>query len=313
MINVFRYDLAQKILWDSFIDISKNGTFMLKRDYVEYHSNRFIDFSLLFYEDNKLIGVMPGSLHGNEVHSHGGLTYGGIVMDFKMTTPKMLEVFIVLQKFLQSQGIKRLIYKKIPKIYEIYPSDEDLYALFINNAKLFRRDISTTLLIENKIPFNERRKRNIKKALKANLYVKESFDYIQYIDLLSKVLNGYHNTKPVHNADEINHLIKMFPENIKLFAAFCNNEMLAGVLIFEMQTVVHTQYMANSDKGRNLGALDLVIEYLVNTYAQNKRYFDFGISNENNGQFLNIGLVTQKQEFGGRGVIHDFYQMEIAI
>lgn len=33
----------------------------------------------------------------------------------------------------------------------------------------------------------------------------------------------------------------------------------------------------------------------------------FGICTENNGNFLNEGLINQKQEFGGRGIVHDFY------
>ena len=76
-ITTENYKAEKKQVWDEFIDNSKNGTFMLKRDYMDYHADRFKDFSLMFYEDDKLIAVMPASLHGNEVRSHGGLTYGG--------------------------------------------------------------------------------------------------------------------------------------------------------------------------------------------------------------------------------------------
>ena len=92
-LNTILYNQELKNEWDKFVDNSKNGTFMLKRDYMDYHSDRFQDFSLMFYEDNKLIAVMPASVHGDEVRSHGGLTYGGIISNRKMTSPKMLEVF----------------------------------------------------------------------------------------------------------------------------------------------------------------------------------------------------------------------------
>jgi hypothetical protein len=70
--------------------LSKNGTFMLDRNYMDYHSDRFIDHSLIFYDEkDKLIAGMPASLHENEIISHGGITYGGIISDKKMTVQKM--------------------------------------------------------------------------------------------------------------------------------------------------------------------------------------------------------------------------------
>ena len=103
----------------------------------------------------------------------------------------------------------------------------------------------------------------------------------------------------------------MFPKNIKLFVAKKDNKILAGTVIFEDETIVHTQYLANSDKGRELGALDLVIDRLINEVYKNKLYFDFGISNEDNGKYLNIGLINQKESFGARAVVHDFYELKI--
>ena len=42
MIAICPYNPQHKSLWDSFVDSAKNATFMLKRDYVEYHADRFI-------------------------------------------------------------------------------------------------------------------------------------------------------------------------------------------------------------------------------------------------------------------------------
>ena len=327
-ITVEIYNAEKKQVWDEFITNSKNGTFMLKRDYMDYHSDRFKDFSLMFYDEGKLIAVMPASLHGDEVRSHGGLTYGGIISNRKMTSPKMLEVFDSLKEFLKENNIKKLLYKRIPSIYHSYPSDEDLYALFRNDAKIVRRDISTAILMEDKINFNERRRRNIKKAIKANLKVVQSFDFDGYINLVNDVLGAYHGAKAVHTGAELKLLAERFPDVIKLFIAENDeHEMLAGVLIFDTPLTVHSQYIANSDKGRDIGALDMVFDYLINQYCTPlppsgtspasgadipaKKYFDFGISNEEEGRVLNFGLVSQKQEFGGRGIIHDFYELEI--
>lgn len=312
MIKTAKYYPLQKTVWDDFIENSKNGTFMLKRDYMDYHSDRFKDFSLMFYDDDKLIAVMPASVHGDEIRSHGGLTYGGIVSNKKMTVQKMLDVLDSLTAFLKEQKIKHLLYKRIPSVYHVYPSDEDLYALFRNNAQLTRRDISTAIYLPDKIKFSDLRKRGAKKAKKNGLNVKQSTDFKTYIGLLAKVLEEHHGTKPVHTADELALLASRFPNVIKLFAAFdSQNVMLAGVVIFDCGQTVHAQYIANSNEGREIGALDLVFDYLINEYSSGKKYFDFGISTEDNGRFLNNGLISQKEGFGGRGIIYDFYSLEI--
>lgn len=312
MITIKKYSSTEQPIWDDFIDNSKNGTFMLKRGYMDYHSDRFIDNSLMFYEDDKLIALMPASKHGNELRSHGGLTYGGIITNKKMTAQKMLDIFDEMKKHLTECNITKLIYKCVPCIYHNYPADEDLYALFRNNAKLIRRDISTTIFLPEKIKFSDLRKRGAKKALKNGLLVKESHDFKTYIALLADVLKLHHDTKPVHTAEELELLASRFPDIIKLYAAFDEEEkMYAGVVIFDTPQTVHAQYIANSEKGREIGALDLVMDYLINTYAVDKKYFDFGISTEDSGRYLNNGLISQKEGFGGRATVYDFYEMEL--
>jgi hypothetical protein len=278
---------------------------------MDYHSDRFIDNSLMFYDDSELVAVLPASRHDHELRSHGGLTYGGIISNRKMTVQKMLDVFISLKEYMKENEISKLLYKRVPSIYYTYPSDEDLYALFVNNAKLIRRDVSTTIDLTNRIYFNERRKRNIKKAQKANLEVRLSLDFDEYISLLSEILQTQHNTKPVHSGKELQKLNECFPENIKLYGSFLGNRMVAGTVVFETPTVIHTQYLANSTAGREIGALDFAIEHLILLYSSTKRYLDFGISTENDGLYLNDGLISQKQEFGGRAVVYDFYELKV--
>lgn len=311
MIIIRRYNPNDDVAWDTFVDTSKNGTFMLKRGYMDYHADRFEDYSLMFYNDEKLVALLPASIHGSELRSHGGLTYGGFVTNLHMTAQIMLKIFETLKEYMSQHKIKSLLYKRVPAIYYLYPSDEDLYALFCNDARLVRRDISSSIYMADKVHFTERRRRGVKKAQKEGLEIRESHDYKQYIALLTQILSKYHNATPVHTAAELELLAGRFPENIKLYAAFKEDIMLAGVVIYETNKVAHTQYIANSDEGRLCGALDAVMDFLINQCYSKKEYFDFGISTEKEGRYLNEGLITQKQEFGGRAVVHDFYKIEI--
>jgi hypothetical protein len=311
MIEIRRYNQADAVIWDAFIDASKNGTFMLKRGYMDYHADRFTDHSLLFYREEELVALLPASQHGDELWSHGGLTYGGMVVNLKMTVQLMLSLFEALKVFMCSNGITRLIYKRVPSIYYTYPSDEDLYALFRNNAILTRRDISATIFMPERIRFSERRRRGVKNAIKSGIKIKESCDYEQYVEMLSDILAKYHNAKPVHTAAELKLLADRFPDNIKMYAAYQDDRMIAGVVMYVTPKVAHTQYIANSDEGRQCGALDALMDYLINECYSDKEYFDFGISNENEGRFLNEGLISQKQEFGGRAIAYDFYELKV--
>ncbi|MBP6584894.1 MAG: hypothetical protein KA215_04420 [Flavobacterium sp.] len=107
---------------------------------------------------------------------------------------------------------------------------------------------------------------------------------------------------------EIDKLIRNFPDNNKLFEAKEEDRIIAGTLIFENEKIVHTQYLANSTEGRNLGALDFVLNKLTTEVFKNKTYFDFGISTENNGRHLNNGLITEKEGFGSSAVTYGFYE-----
>ena len=310
--NIIKYTKKYKIQWNDFVKNCKNTHFFFLRDYIEYHSDRFDDYSLLIFDDNnKLISVLPANIKNNILYSHQGLTFGGFLVDDKMKTETMLEIFENMKIFLANNSILKLVYKCIPYIYHIKPSEEDRYALFRNDAKLIRRDVTTTITLDNKIKYQDQRKRAIKKAIKNEFIFEETKNLDEYWKLLNDVLALQHNEKSVHSLGEIKKLITLFPNNIKVFVAKKENKILAGTLIFKNTNIVHTQYLANSHEGKIFGALDFVIDKLITEVYKDKKYFDFGISNEEAGRYLNTGLIAQKEGFGARAVVHDFYELEI--
>lgn len=310
--KILAYVHTQKNSWDEFVKNSKNGYFFFQRDYMEYHRDRFQDYSLMvFNSKEKLIALLPANIENNILYSHQGLTFGGFLVDDKMKTETMLEIFELLKKFLRGKNIQKVIYKCIPHIYHIKPSEEDRYALFRNNAKLIRRDVTSTIELMERIRYSKGRKWAINKAKKECVEVIKSNDYQVFWNILTNVLENSHKTKPVHNLIEIEKLANLFPEHIKLYLAKRNKDILAGALVFENLNIVHTQYLANSEKGKNIGALDFLIDCLIKDIFKKKKYFDFGVSNEDAGRHLNTGLIAQKEGFGAKAVVHDFYELEI--
>ena len=311
-ITVSKYGSEQKSLWDDFIGRAKNSTFLFYRDYMEYHADRFPDWSLLFRDETQdLVAVMPATVTGDALSSHGGLTFGGIISDIHMKMPLMLAIFEKLKRYLKEQGIARLIYKAVPHIYHLVPAEEDLYALQYNNGNLVRRDVSSAIKLDAKLPYSKGRKYEIKQARKAGVEVRISNDFSSFMAIEERVLSTKYNVSPVHTAAEISMLANRFPANIKLFMAYRGDEPLAGVVIYENRTLAHAQYIAANEQGKKLGALDMVLNYLIADYYREKEYFDFGISTENQGRVLNAGLIGNKESFGARSIVHDFYELLI--
>jgi hypothetical protein len=310
--KVIQYSLNLKQAWDNFIHQAKNSHFMFYRDYMDYHSDRFSDASLMIYDQSQLVAVFPANRCDGVIHSHQGLSFGGLIMADKLRSAAVIQIFEAIIQFYRSQLVTKIIYKSIPHIYHSYPAEEDLYALTRFNTKLIRCDISSTIQMKNKIEFVELRKRAVRKALKNKLRVEQSYDFKAYWQIVSTILEERYNSSPTHTVEEIELLADRFPNNIKLFVAYTEaNVLLAGVVVYINNNVVHTQYLANSSIGKECGALDYIISHLLGLYA-NIEFFDFGISTENCGKILNEGLIFQKEGFGGRGIVHNFYEINIA-
>lgn len=308
-VTVKTYTSQDKTVWDNFVGASKNGVFLFNRNYMEYHQDRFHDHSLLFYKEDRLVGLLPANISGDVLQSHGGLTFGGVISAHSMKTPLMMEIFKALIEHCQSLGLREILYKPTPHIYHSIPAEEDLYALYRSNAKLTSRSVSSAILLSHEKHFSDNRRASLRKAKKHNLTVKESSDFEAYMKILEQNLAERHGVKPVHSVDEIKLLAGMFPNNIKLYASFKEDTMLAGIIIYESPNVAHIQYAANSTEGLKLGAQDIVEEYLINERYKDKRFYDFGISTENQGRMLNSGLIKFKEDFGASAVVYDVYQM----
>lgn len=310
--EIRRYRREDKELWNSFVSKARNATFLFDRNYMDYHADRFDDNSFMFYHKGKLKAVLPANVAGDTLYSHQGLTYGGLLLDKKATVEDVLECFDSLNSWLRENGISKVVYKALPWIYQQYPSQEDLYALTWKcKAQLISRDISSSIVIDNKLKFAESRKSGIRKALSLNIEVGESNDVDGFWHVLEDNLGNRYNAKPVHTACEMKLLMSRFPNNIKLYVAKMNGEIVGGTLIYVTPQVVHTQYISASVEGKKHGALDLLFDYIINKVYANCRYFDFGKSTEQGGAYLNEPLIFQKEGFGGRGVCYDWYQWEL--
>jgi hypothetical protein len=305
--EVVPYRAALKPTWDAVVGNAKNATFLHYRDYMDYHAARFDDTSVIIFKDNKAIAAFPSNTVDDQVISHSGLTYGGLLIGQDVHASTVLDIFGVLGGYFRAGGKRTIIYKAVPQVFHKYPSDEDLYALNRMGARLVRRDLSSVVELAHRPKFSDSRKNTARKTQKAGGIVEELDDFIGFHVLLTDVLKRF-GVKPVHSVAELQLLKGRFPEQIRLFGTLIQGQLHAACLVYDCGHVVHTQYLASSDAGRRLGALDYLILNLIEKRFADKQYISFGISTEENGNVLNTGLIAQKEGFGGRGIVHDFYE-----
>ena len=280
---------------------------------MEYHADRFTDHSLLVLKKGKPVALLPANIADNTLYSHQGLTYGGLILHKKVKLKEVAAIFSSVLQFLNEKGIETLQIKMLPKIYNRLPADELDYLLFIASAERVRADVLSVIDNKNPLRIATNRLEGVKKAQKQGLRIVEENDFKGFWEkILPPNLALRHQALPVHSLGEITDLASKFPINIVQFNVYKDNEIVGGATIFETEAVAHVQYIsANADK-QQLGTLDFLFEYLITERFRNKRYFDFGTSNENLGKNINEGLLYWKECFGARSIVQSFYEVKTA-
>ena len=308
--TIKRYEPKDYDNWNDFISQAKNATFLFHRDFMEYHKDRFEDYSLIVLEGEKWVAVLPANVIQNEVFSHQGLTYGGLVYRENLKLSSVILVFKAVLFYLNENKIAKIQLKTLPSIYHKKPAEELNYALFLAEAQLIRRDTLAVIDLSKPFQLSEIRRRGIKKGKSNCLIIKEENNFESFWnEVLIPNLELRHNAEPVHSLAEIQLLKSLFDKNIRQFNVYNNDKIVAGTTIFESENVAHCQYISKYEEEENLGSLDFLYNHLINNVFTHKRFFDFGISNENQGITLNNGLSYWKESFGANIVVHDFYEV----
>lgn len=317
MIDIKRYNNDDCNTWNDFVNHSRNGSLLFLRNYMDYHSNRFQDHSLLFFDaHNRLVAILPANEKDGELYSHQGLTYGGLVLPMRTRTADVLEIFHTTINYLKDRGFSAWHYKQIPTCYHLCPTEEDEYALWRCGATIESCLISTTIPLNgfNAHPeIERRRKRGMARALNSRYKITESTSFEIFWPIMENNLNSRYGIKPVHTLEEMKLLHSRFPNHIKLFLAQKGERTEAGCIVYMTNSAcAHVQYGHATPQGKEDGALDLLYITLIEDFRNmGLRYMDFGNSNEQGGRYLNENLIAQKEGFGGRGIAYKQYNINI--
>ena len=311
-ITIEQYDSSLEKEWNEFNSNSRNATFLTDRRFMDYHSDRFRDCSLIARKNGKIIALLPANICSCGIlHSHQGLTFGGWILPRKhFDCTDMMAVWDAMTEYCKSRGIKAIDYKPLPYIYASAPSGEDIYALFRHQAAVTECNISACIHLSDNPGFNTLRRRALRKASALDIEIKECRTpeaVAEFHCLLTECLSERHKAAPVHSFAELQMLAARFPANIRFFVIKHNDKAEAGCCLFLSRKVAHCQYIASTPEGRSSDLLTPLFHHLIamtsaGDFGSEIEFFDFGTSNENNGLVLNEGLYRQKASMGGSGV-----------
>lgn len=309
--KVLQYKPFHKNEWNAFALDSNQQTFLFLRDFMDYHSDRFQDFSLMIYSDDELMALLPANKIDNEIYSHQGLTYGGLIYKPSLKIKEVISILKTVLEFLDENRIKTLLIKELPFVFLDNQTNNPLaYLCFKLKAQLKRMDMHSVLELKFK-SYNRSRKNGYKRGLNNNLTVIETDDFESFWnEILIPNLDYRHNVRPVHSLEEIQLLKSRFPNKIRQFNVYLKDKIVAGTTIFETKHVAHSQYISGNANKNALGSLDFLHHYLLEEVFADKSYFNFGISNENDGQNINEGLQYWKEGYGAHSITQGFYKIE---
>lgn len=311
MYSIKKYDRSHYALWNDFVQKSKNGTFLFHRDFMEYHADRFEDHSLIVFDDDKPVALLPANRVGDVVFSHQGLTYGGVVMADTVNFERTEQIFNSVCNFLREEGINILKLGLIPSFYHKLPSFEPDNILFRYGATLYRRDMVLAINYSRPLNISKSKLKHFRRVSGIGLEIRQDNDFAAFWkQVLVPRLSEKHNAKPVHTLEEITLLHSRFPEAIQQYNVYYEDNVVAGITLFNFGHVVKSQYGAATAEGEKMRALDFLFITLINEFRQKAGFFDMGTVSSAEGKAYSSGMLKQKEELGCKVYCQDFYEVE---
>lgn len=298
-LNIIKYSPHNAAEWDHFITISINGTFLLYRNFMDYHKDRFNDHSLMVYENESLLCCIPAHRVKQGFYSHRGLSYGGIIIS-QDGKNKIEQVIDVVMRYLKSHAFAKAEFQQPPVSYhhvnreiELLLQQQDFKANRLLHNQLVRLDME--------IKVSSKKTRGYRNGNYKGLKIVRNDSFKNFWqDILVPQLHTRYGSKPVHTLEEIELLASRFPENIVQHNLYLKDKLLAGITFFKNVKLVKAQYTASSPQGLQCDATTfLYIEAMKEFTSAGFLIFDYGPVNKKDGT-INKGLKRFKKELGCR-------------
>jgi len=309
-VEIIKYHENLQKIWDDFIPKTANGTFLHLRKYMDYHSDRFDDYSLMFYNGARLIGVLPAHKIQRDIYSHNGLTYGDFLFSDKIKLEVKIQILKTAFLYLIKNNFKFLHIKSIPYVFQNFMGQDNAFLYYKFDAKL-TKILPFFVLDKATYKLSQIRKKSINRTKNWNLKIEQNKDFLpDFWHIVEDNLSNRYKAKPVHSLGEMRLLMNRFSENIKLYTIFLDNELISGALVYLFKNTLHFQYVHSIENNKKRMATDVMINEIIKQNIDNYNFISIGSSEVGDGQ-INKGLGYWKESFGSKLINQYFYSFDL--
>jgi len=320
-ITIEKYTDRHERAWDEFVWKSVSGTIFHTRKFLSYHpAERFEDHSLVLKKKDKMFALFPAvdvELEGQRIlFSHRGASFGGFVYMEGISIADSYSITKKLINYAKDNRFEKIIITLPPIIYERRLSNYLDFAMIKYGFTYQKREVSSIVCLENDIDenvkkFKQTNRTAFRRAQKLGVEIRESNDYEQFYNILKKNLKIRHNVQPTHTLEELFKLQRLFPERIFLYGAYHEEEMIAGVVMFDCNDEVSLAfYISHDESKQKYRSVNLLFYHIIDRCINKGfKYLDFGIFTVN--MEPNFGLGRFKEGFGSSGILRDTFVLNI--
>lgn len=330
--RIIPYSATYRETWDRFLEGTRNGTFLLGRDFLDYHDVVFDDCSVLVYAEEAmvdnadiplgtdgLVALFPANWSAQEkrVYTHQALGYGGLLVNVDLKLHDVMEIsqalFTYYANYLQAE---EMVYAPLPFIFNEYPNGDELYSLFQAGAKLLRRTVNMVVPLKDQHRLPSLKNALARKAIERQMYISrlqeddvETME--QYVSLLQDetAILSLSTFSRARSVEAIQGLIHSNSRFARYFMVKDPNGLQAGCMVLVTERVAYIRQLVCTEYGRQNGALELLLKHLTDDKFGGVKYLDMGSSYKDHR--LDNTLLHAKEGFGGKAVCYDTYVLRL--
>jgi hypothetical protein len=320
-IEIIEYSPDKAEEWDDFVVNSNNGTIFQQQKFLSYHTPNKFDFThYMFYENDKLVAVLPGGYkeNGSVYWSPIGSSYGALVTN-NVSFALAMAIVDAMIKFFKDRGTKEIFLIPPPLIYSKVFNQNIEYAMLYRNFGFEYHYISNAIDLtdETLIHYQNKRMQRKLKSAKNNPDLKlvemDTFDEFYPILVKNKLK---HNATPTHSLQDLITLKKSYPEQIRQFNVYYKGKAISGSTMFIANSQVSLCFYNMVDYDyEHIAPSHLSIDNVIGWSRKNEyKWFDFGVSQDttsDNPMTPSMSLIHFKELFNTRGIFRSTYHLKL--
>jgi len=310
----------------NFIENAVDGTIFHHPTFLSYHDRskfpepQYSVTHLLFREDNRIIGFLPGIINHEEkkkrFDSPYGASFGGLItIDLSFEKYDRM-VDMTLQYLTEEKEVSEINITPPPRIYSGQNMNDYIEYIYLSKGYRIAKSelaIAARVLQERDFPekiLKDRVKRFVRQAEKLGLQWKISEDVETAYPIIEENQRKFHK-KPTHSLAELKTIVDLFPGRILQFLAYAEDIPIAAItLILCNKHVAFSFYISHLEHYSSYRPVDFLFHaVLIWLKEHHYTYVDFGPSTF--GYMPHRSLIFFKEGFGGKGIIKHFYRYEV--